>query len=194
VASCVPALVVVFDESDLPSRLASLARLRAAHARVPIVCTANVTEVGAVLGRGATDFFLRPYRIEELLPRLAARTEQFARAEEPSCEEPAPDTVGRRSGQVQLEGKAIALHASARRILIYLCDNAGRAISVEELQSEVLHTKGRSHTVHNHIYEIRKAFRIAGVPNLIRTHKGAGCFSVSTQVARRFPSTRSNAG
>jgi DNA-binding response OmpR family regulator len=184
-----PALVVVFQTSEPSSNLHAVAKLRAAHPRVAIVCVADPSEAGDVLIHGATDFFLRPYRIEELLTRLTARAEQLTFSEEDT-----PDTVGRRSGRVRLGGKAITLHPAARRILAYLSDHAGRAVSVTELQSEVLHTKGISHSVHNHVCEIRKALKAAGLPDFIRTHRGAGCFSISTSDAGRFLAVSSNDG
>ncbi len=175
---CEPALVILSEDPD--HTVDCVLAIRAIHPHVPIVCLTQSSNTRRILAAGATDFFLRPYQIDELLDRFDARVGTL------DPEESGPDTVGRTSGCVRLQGKPIPLRTAARRILCYLCDHAGRAVPVAELQDRVLQMKGRSHTVHNHVYEIRKALKAAGLPNFIQTHKGAGCFSVPTHLVQRL--------
>ncbi len=171
-----PALVVVAVDECAERLSQDVASLRSCSPDAPIVCLANLDDFATIVGHGATDVFSRASTMEEILARCAARTR---RSEARVCPDGPPDPLERTCGVVRLGGKAIRLRAAPRKILDYLFRNAGRPVPVAEIQREVLRTAGRSHTVHNHVYEIRKAMTSAGLRDVIRTHRGYGCFSVS---------------
>lgn len=171
-----PALIVVAVDECAERLSHSVASLHSCSPETPILCRANLADFATIVGHGATDVFSRTSTIEEILARCAARTR---RSDARGCPDDPPDHVERTCGVVRLDGKAIRLRAAPRKILDYLFRNAGRPIPVAEIQMEVLRTAGRSHAVHNHVYEIRKALRSVGLRDVIRTHRGYGCFSVS---------------
>jgi len=85
-------------------------RLRADHLALPIIMlTARAEEVDVIvgLGAGADDYVAKPFRLAELMARIAARLRVAGQS---STAAPTPDAV--------LTGAGIELHPSSRRCFV----------------------------------------------------------------------------
>jgi len=136
-----------------------LAQLKS-RARVPIIVLSARTRLEDRLASfelGAVDFVSKPFFIEELVARIAARLSRHV---------PLPSRVIR-FGQVEVDldalsvlvGGALApLTRTELTLLVYLLERPGRALSREQIAQDVLPTQDElsGRTVDAHVARLRK--------------------------------------
>lgn len=148
--------------------------LRGVHPTVPMIVMVEPCQFELALQSGATDVLSESAIALEGEHRIRARATVAHERTWHGNGVPASGSSHR---------PVVVLRATPGRILAYLFANAGRPVTAAEIQRVVLQTRGLSHAVHNHIYEIRKALRRAGITGIIRTYKGLGAFSVPPDIA-----------
>jgi DNA-binding response OmpR family regulator len=152
------------------------------HPTVPvIVLTARDSEVDVVLGleAGAVDYVVKPFRLAELLARIAshlrmreAHTHRAGGALE--LDDLSVDVAARR---VTLDGAEIALRPKEFDVIRVLAESAGAAVTRERLIDEVWDENwwGSTKTLDVHINSIRRKLgEQAGAPSRITTIRGVG--------------------
>jgi DNA-binding response OmpR family regulator len=156
------------------------------HPRVPvIVLTARDSELDIVagLGSGAVDYVVKPFRLGELLARIASHV-RFAAANEP-----APATAGgpaivvgdltidRAARRVSLGAAEVSLRPKEFDLLERLGREAGCVVTRERLIDEVWdeHWWGSTKTLDVHINSLRRKLgEQPGGPSRITTIRGIG--------------------
>jgi DNA-binding response OmpR family regulator len=157
------------------------------HPTMPvIVLTARDSEVDIVLGleAGAVDYVIKPFRLAELLARIAShlrmRQAHEAGGRDPSIsgrielDDLCVDIAGRR---VSLSGGEIALRPKEFDVIRMLAEAAGAVVTREELIEEVWDENwwGSTKTLDVHINSIRRKLgEQAGEPSRITTIRGVG--------------------
>lgn len=148
-------------------------------ARIPIIMlSARSEEMDRVRGleTGADDYVTKPYSIAELLARLRTQLRRIR-----------PAAVGERlefddilldmtEHRVYRAGQSLSLGPTEFRLLTAFMERPGRVWSREQLLDRVW---GRdiyvdSRTVDVHVGRLRKALRVDGAVDPIRTVRGAG--------------------
>jgi DNA-binding response OmpR family regulator len=156
------------------------------HPEVPvIVLTARSGEIDVVLGleSGAVDYVVKPFRLAELLARIAShlrlREAITARAElSPDGAYVVDDlTVDPAARRVLLDGTEIALRPKEFDVLAMLARGAGRVVTRDQLIDEVWDENwwGSTKTLDVHINSIRRKLgERAGTTSRITTIRGVG--------------------
>ncbi|HEX3392998.1 MAG TPA: response regulator transcription factor [Acidimicrobiales bacterium] len=157
-----PRLVIL--DVGLPGRLDGMElcrRLRRAGDVPIIMLTARDDEIDRVLGLelGADDYVTKPFAPRELAARVKAilrRTEGGGRDPEVLNVGAVEVDVGRR--EVRVAGDAVALATREFDLLRYLADNAGLALSRQQILDGVWGTGwfGDERTVDVHVGQLRK--------------------------------------
>ena len=153
--------------------------------QIPIIMlTARGEEADRVRGldTGADDYVVKPYSVNELLARVRAlirRTRPGAAGEVLTQGDIALNTEQHR---VERDGVAVHLGPTEYRLLYVLMERPGRVMSRDQLLDLVWgRDKDVDHrTVDVHVGRLRKALRMPGKPDPIRTVRGAG-YALETQ-------------
>lgn len=171
----------VILDLGLPGKpgLAVLKDWRAAGNRVPVlVLTARDGWAERVEGlqAGADDYIVKPFSVPELLARVRGLLRR-ARPERMAARLSYGDiTIDRETHRVVRGERSIDLGPTEYRLLEFLMENPGRVYSREQLLNGVW---GRDiyideRTVDVHIGRLRKQLNQPGMPDPIRTVRGAG--------------------
>lgn len=147
--------------------------------QIPIIMlTARGEEADRVRGldTGADDYVVKPYSVNELLARVRAlirRTRPGAAGEVLSHGDIALNTERHR---VERDGIPVHLGPTEYRLLYVLMERPGRVMNRDQLLDLVWgRDKDVDHrTVDVHVGRLRKALRMPGKPDPIRTVRGAG--------------------
>jgi DNA-binding response OmpR family regulator len=159
-------------------------RLRAAGAaRTIIMLTARRDEIDAVIGldAGADDYVTKPFRLAELLARLRAHVRRLEAGNEAAGDQ-TPLTVGDleldlAARRVRLAGAELELRPKEFDLLAMLMAEAGRALTREQIMTEVWDTNwyGSTKTLDMHIAALRRHFGERGdEASRITTLRGVG--------------------
>jgi len=179
---------LVLLDLGLPDGDGSVVAIHAAneHPTVPVmVLTARDSEVDVVLGleAGAVDYVVKPFRLAELLARIAShlrmrdahatshRSTSGGRIE---LDDLGVDVAARR---VTLSGSEIALRPKEFDVIRVLAESVGAAVTRERLIDEVWDENwwGSTKTLDVHINSIRRKLgEEAGAPSRITTIRGVG--------------------
>jgi two-component system response regulator QseB len=151
-----------------------LSALRSRGDSTPVLClTARDTLQDRVTGldRGADDYLIKPFDLDELSARLRALMRRSAgRAVNwVECGALRMDVAGH---QVQLDGQAVDLSAREFAILTTLLESAGRVVSRERLEDSLYgwDQEISSNALEVHIHHLRKKLG----SDWIQTVRGAG--------------------
>jgi two-component system phosphate regulon response regulator PhoB len=160
-------------------------RARPATRRTPVIMlTARGEESDKIRGldTGADDYVVKPFAINELSARIRA----LLRRSRPELVEErleyADLILDRASHRVTRAGKDIHLGPTEYRLLDFLMQRPGRVFTRERLLDAVWgpNTYVEARTVDVHVGRLRKALRVPGSPELIRTVRSAG-YSLDAQ-------------
>jgi DNA-binding response OmpR family regulator len=157
------------------------------HPTMPvIVLTARDSEVDVVLGleAGAVDYVIKPFRLAELLARIASHL-RMRQAHEASQRDQSLDgrielddlRVDVAARRVSLSGDEIALRPKEFDVIRLLAEAAGTVVTREQLIEEVWDENwwGSTKTLDVHINSIRRKLgEQAGEPSRITTIRGVG--------------------
>ncbi len=154
-------------------------RAREATANTPIIMlTARGDESDRVRGlnTGADDYVVKPYAISELVARVRAALRRARPASVGQTISYRDITLDSERHRVVRGGKALHLGPTEYRLLCTMIEKPGRVWSREQLLDLVW---GRDkevdiRTVDVHIGRLRKALKLPGRRDLIRTVRGAG--------------------
>lgn len=139
---------------------------RSAHATVILAIVAESHELIAAMAAGANDAVIRPLRSSELFARLRASV-----APQPCA---LGLTLDAQLHAVQLGGMVARLRRAEFNVLQYIVAHGSRVVSAQELLEAVFGTSGDGGSIRNHVWEIRRKLRDAGLPMIISTVKGLG--------------------
>lgn len=154
-------------------------RLRAGTERLPIIMlTARGEETDRVRGltTGADDYLVKPFSTPEFLARVRALLRR-ARPEVLSSVLRVDDLVLDRETHRVHRGKVeVRLGPTEFRLLEFLMQNPGRVFSrgqlLDNVWGQTIYIDER--TVDVHVGRLRKAVNVDGLPDVIRTVRGAG--------------------
>ncbi len=162
------------------------------HPTIPvIVLTARATEIDVVLGleSGAVDYVVKPFRLAELLARIASHLRLRDALSGGAAPTPGSGrdpgrvlavgdlAVDRGSRTVTVTGEPVALRPKEFDLLERLARDAGTVITREQLITEVWdeHWWGSTKTLDVHVNSIRRKLgEQAGQPSRISTVRGVG--------------------
>jgi two-component system, OmpR family, phosphate regulon response regulator PhoB len=147
--------------------------------RTPVLMlTARGEEADKVRGldTGADDYVVKPFAMSELVARIRAL---LRRARPELVEERleyADLVLDRGRHRVTRDGRDVHLGPTEYRLLDFLMQRPGRVFSRERLLDAVwgANTYVEVRTVDVHVGRLRKALRLPGAPDLIRTVRSAG--------------------
>lgn len=161
-----------------------VARLGAAHPRLPVVVlTARDQEADVVAGlsTGAVDFVVKPFRLAELLARIAAhlRTAAATDSGRPAAEvltigDLVIDLGARR---VHVAGTEVDLRPKEFDLLARLAADAGQVVRREDLMNDVWDENwwGSTKTLDVHLNALRRHLGEApGTPSRVTGIRGVG--------------------
>ena len=188
-AATPPAPDLVLLDLGLPD-LDGVVLCRQLRERLPqtviVILTARDTEIDVVVGleAGADDYLVKPFRFAELLARLRAHLRRGSGAA-PAAESAAGAEslqVGRvvvdlMSRRCLIGGEEVELRPKEFDLLTVLLRHAGRAVSREQLMSDVWdeHWFGSTKTLDMHISALRRKLSGHGEdPERIATLRGFG--------------------
>ena len=143
-----------------------------------IMVSARTEEADRVRGleTGADDYVLKPYSVAELVARLKANLRRTRPAAAGQVLEVGDITLDPERHRVHRAGIELHLGPTEYRILATFMERPGRVWSREQLLDRVwgqnIHVDLR--TVDVHIGRLRKALRMTGSSDPIRTVRGAG--------------------
>jgi DNA-binding response OmpR family regulator len=155
------------------------------HPHVPVVVlTARREEADVVLGleMGAVDYVVKPFRLAELLARVAAQL-RSARLRADSAGRPdratvvGDVTIDRGSRRVHVAGREVALRPKEFDVLARLARDAGVVVTREQLIDDVWDENwwGSTKTLDVHINAVRRKLgEQSGVASRIATIRGVG--------------------
>ena len=135
--------------------------MRKENVRAPIVMlTGQTTDADAILGldSGANDYVTKPFKFSVLLARVRAHLRSFEQSEDATFKlgpyefRPAMKVLSDEND------KKIRLTEKETNILKYLFRSNGKAVSREELLSEVwgYNSNVTTHTLETHVYRLRQ--------------------------------------
>jgi DNA-binding response OmpR family regulator len=135
-------------------------RARGAPSRI-LMLTARALEEDVVRGfeDGADDYVAKPYRLRELLARVAALARRAPPAPRASAERLGHYTIDRRARRVlDPAGQPVALTRKELDLLLYLLDHAGEALTRDTLLDAVwgADVVVDAHTVDNFVSSLRR--------------------------------------
>ncbi len=147
-----------------------------ARSDVPILMlTARDEEADRVVGLeiGADDYVPKPFSPRELVARVKAILRRSEHHDRPALLELGPVRVDREAREARVDGRELELTAKEFDLLAMLIENTGIVLSRERLLEEVwgMAYPGGTRTVDVHVAQLRRKL---GVPELIRTVRGAG--------------------
>ena len=158
-----------------------LRRIREKHSFPVIMLTARVTDSDKILGltMGADDYITKPFNPLELTARVKTVLRRCRRAVDTDFERDIRGlTINKQSRKCLLFGEALSLTPTEFDILWYLCENAGRVVTSEELFRAVWKEKylsASSNTVMAHIGRLReKMHEPPRKPRFVKTVWGVG--------------------
>lgn len=158
-----------------------LRRIREEHSFPVIMLTARVTDSDKILGltMGADDYITKPFNPLELTARVKTVLRRCRRAVDTDFERDIRGlTINKQSRRCLLFGEALSLTPTEFDILWYLCENAGRVVTSEELFRAVWKEKylsASSNTVMAHIGRLReKMHEPPRKPRFVKTVWGVG--------------------
>lgn len=158
-----------------------LRRIREKHSFPVIMLTARVTDSDKILGltMGADDYITKPFNPLELTARVKTVLRRCRRAVDADFERDIRGlTINKQSRKCLLFGEALSLTPTEFDILWYLCENAGRVVTSEELFRAVWKEKylsASSNTVMAHIGRLReKMHEPPRKPRFVKTVWGVG--------------------
>ena len=158
-----------------------LRRIREKHSFPVIMLTARVTDSDKILGltMGADDYITKPFNPLELTARVKTVLRRCRRAVDTDFERDIRGlTINKQSRRCLLFGEALSLTPTEFDILWYLCENAGRVVTSEELFEAVWKEKylsASSNTVMAHIGRLReKMHEPPRKPRFVKTVWGVG--------------------
>lgn len=164
--------------------------LRARSAVPIIMITARGEEADRIVGLelGADDYLAKPFGVRELIARIRAVTRRSGApaylptepAQSPGPHQPAPEaqTLGplvlsRRTREVHLDGRHVALTPREFNLLAFLADDPGTVCSRQQIMDTVWdpHFFGPTKTLDAHVAALRRKL---GDPGWITTARGVG--------------------
>ena len=151
-----------------------LKRLRSTGIRVPIIMlTARDTPMDKIhsLDHGADDYLSKPYDMGELMARIRALLRRIEGEEILRVADLEIDTAA----HIVRRGERIELTAREYELLVFMAQNARRALSRDMLLSRVWEQDfGSTNVVDVYIGYLRKKIDVPGEKQLIHTVRGAG--------------------
>lgn len=153
-------------------------KLRKGGVKTPVLMLTALGEVDdrvEGLNLGADDYLLKPFDVKELLARVQALLRRAPQPRQQVCLGAAVIDFG--ASRVTREGQKVDLSARAFKLLAYLLERAGQAVSREELLLTVWGHKATpdTRTVDVHIGWLRKAIEPdPGNPEILVTVHGVG--------------------
>lgn len=158
----------------------------AAKVDIPIIMlTGRGEEIDRIIGleMGADDYLSKPCNPRELLARINSilrrgRKNQDTRARQFSVGGVSADNGNRKASS---NGQPLNLTSTEFDILILLLENAGQAVSKDELTEKVLHRKLSAYdrAIDVHVSRLRKKLQTSGQAEMISTIRGGGYQFVS---------------
>jgi len=142
--------VAVVLDWGLPDRpgLEVCREIRAIDERVPILFVTGRTDEASVargLDSGANDFIVKPFRAVELIARIEAQV-RLAAARDRAATPPSLNSEAKRFGDIEVDllarlvrraGQPVALGPYEFKLVEYLVENAGVAISRDQILERV---------------------------------------------------------
>ena len=178
---CEPALAVLDVMLPDTDGFTLLRHIREEHSFPVIMLTARVTDSDKILGltMGADDYITKPFNPLELTARVKTVLRRCRRAMDTDFERDIRGlTINKQSRKCLLFGEALSLTPTEFDILWYLCENAGRVVTSEELFRAVWKEKylsASSNTVMAHIGRLReKMHEPPRKPRFVKTVWGVG--------------------
>lgn len=155
------------------------------HPTVPVVVlTARREEIDVVLGleAGAVDYVVKPFRLAELLARIATHLRYAAHVDTRRPDAPTRSVVGdlvvdRGSRRVMIGGVEVALRPREFDLLARLAQDPGQVVTREQLIDDVWDENwwGSTKTVDVHVNALRRKLgEKAGEPSRIVTLRNVG--------------------
>ncbi|AZP22816.1 response regulator transcription factor [Streptomyces aquilus] len=163
--------------------------LRARSAVPIIMITARGEEADRIVGLelGADDYLAKPFGVRELIARIRAVTRRSGApaylptepAQAPGPHQSAPEAqlgplvVSRRTREVHLDGRHVALTPREFDLLAFLADDPGTVCSRQQIMDTVWdpHFFGPTKTLDAHVAALRRKL---GDPGWITTARGVG--------------------
>ncbi|MBL8909323.1 MAG: response regulator transcription factor [Archangium sp.] len=170
------------------SGLSVVAHARKVQPGVPIIA---VTALGSEeqriegLNRGVDDYVVKPFSVRELLARISAVLRRSAeRSDAPREIRVGAVTIDLARREVRERGEVTPLSERETELLSYLTQNAGRAVSRDELLRHVWHLEPGGVATRTIDMTVSRLREKTGGDSLIRTLRGKGYLLATAGEAR----------